>query len=201
MVCKYIGTFILVMMVSEVNAQLRIPSFEVALKGGYLRIDDDRQNQSQQDEYVYEGAFVQGELMVHIGQHLAVGYFYQRSIFANYHSRENLSVNLDQDAEHLIHGINLRLSTGRAAKFRPYLSAKYFQNQFVVNFESYNIATEGTGASAGFGLMMRMGHNLYINILEVEASTILQDNEVIFVQNNVFPVVRTGVTYNFSKRK
>jgi hypothetical protein len=204
MVSKYFITSMLIMtLASGANAQFRLPSFEIAAKGGYLYASDNIENSdgnSLQNDY--ESVYAQGEISVHFGQHIALGYYYQKSVFGNYHgSNGSGSSNIDQDGEHLIHGLNLRFSTGRAAKFRPYIQAKYFSHQFVVHYNGFNLATEGSGAAAGVGLMLRFGHNLYLNIVEAEVNMFIGTNEVLFAKQDLFPIVRTGLTYNFSKKK
>jgi hypothetical protein len=189
----------------DLSAQLRAPSFEVAVKGGYVNIGDDFDdpNSGNHHQRTYEAIFVQGEVNVHIGQHIAVGYFHQRSVFGTYHEESggDGGETLNKDGQHLMHGLNLRLSTGRTSKFRPYIQFKYVAHQIVIDYEGFTIAREGTGAAAGVGLMLRLGHKLYINLFEVEANTFLSDSEVLMDDANVFPTVKTGVTYNFSKRK
>jgi hypothetical protein len=197
---------LLVVLISlNVSAQLKMPSFEVALKGGYINIGDDYNdpNSGNHISRTYEGIFVNGEINVHIGQHIAVGYFHQRSVFGNYHedSGGNGGKRLDKDGQHLMHGLNLRFSTGRTSKFRPYIQFKYVAHQIAIDYEGFTIAREGTGAAAGVGLMLRLGHKLYINLFEVEANTFLSDSDVLLIDTNVFPTVKTGITYNFSKRK
>jgi hypothetical protein len=174
-----------------VNAQLRVPSFDVALKTGYYMINDGNDN-----SYKYESIPLHAEVNGHVNQHIAIGYFYQRSVYANYHGS-----GVDISGDHLMHGVNIRLSSGRAPKFRPYLNVKYFSYQTVVNFKNYNVASKGNGASAGFGLMVRLSHRLYLNVAEAEIGGLLTTSEVLFNEKKAFLQARTGVTYNFSRRK
>jgi hypothetical protein len=203
--CRFCLLIVLVSLASSVFAQLRVPSFEVALKGGYVNISDDSNDpvSGSNEHKTYESVYIQGEINFHIGQHIALGYFHQRSVFGDYHytSGGSSGIPLEFTGKHLIHGLNLRLSTGRTSKLRPYIQFKYFLDQFVIDYEGFNVARDGSGAAAGLGLMMRIGHKIYINLVEVEACTFLNDSDVLFVDGNVFPTARTGITYNFSKRK
>lgn len=202
--CRYL-TLIFSVLVLSASAQLRVPSFEVAVKAGYVNIGDDRNDPSGGNSIfrTYESIYAQGELSVHIGQHIAIGYFHQRSILGDYHdSGGNSGQDVNLEGEHLIHGLNLRLSTGRTSKFRAYVQFKYFESQFLIDYGDFRVAREGPGAGAGVGLMLRLGHKLYLNLIEAEATTLLSESDVLFSDDKIlFPTVRTGITYNFSKRK
>jgi hypothetical protein len=200
-----IGVFFVLMLGSaELAGQFKMPSFEVALKGGYVNIGDDTENLIEGYTMYnnYEAAYVQGEINFHVGQHIAAGYFHQRSVKGWYgNSHDSGGDPFEFDAAHLLHGINVRFSTGRSAKFRGYIQVKYFASEFIVDHVDYEVARKGSGVGGGLGVMMRVGHNLYINLLEVEAATLLSDSDVLFAKSDVFPTARIGVTYNFSKRK
>lgn len=202
--CKFLTLLFSVLALSA-SAQLRIPSFEVAVKAGYVNMGDDRNDRGGGNSIfsTYESIFAQGELSVHIGQHIAVGYFHQRSIFGSYHeSGGNSQQQFNLEGEHLMHGLNLRLSTGRTSKFRAYIQFKYFEGQFRIDYGDFRVAREGPGAGAGFGLMLRLGHKLYLNLIEAEAALLLSKSDVLFSDDKLlFPTARTGITYNFSKRK
>jgi hypothetical protein len=196
----------LVLAAQHVTGQFKLPSFEVAVKGGYTFADEQVEDQfgSSSDE-TYEAAYVHGEASVHLGQHIAIGYFYQQSVMGMYHNGHNGGgsgvTRFEYDAGHLFHGLNLRFSTGRTSKLRPYIQVKYFSAQWVVDYGDFDIARKGAAVGGGVGLMMRVGHSLYINLIEVEACLPLTDSDVLLTKNNVFPTARFGVTYNFSKRK
>lgn len=186
---------------SGAQAQFKLPSFDIGLKAGYLFIEDYRGQNNGQSEPRYESLSLQGELNVHLSQHIAVGYFYQRNaLFSNYWDKEGSS-ETDLEARHLITGLSLRVSTGRAPKFRPYMTLKYFKLQGVVDHSTFKLATNATGASAGIGLMLRLGHNLYVTVIEGQMCNIMKSGEVLFKENTLFPQIHTGINYNFSKRK
>ncbi len=186
--------------VTGAHAQFRIPSFDIAIKPGYMSIYDELNSENGSD-YRYETLTLQGELNIHITQHIAVGTFYQRNmIISNYHAKEQSS-DMDQDANHVIYGASARFSTGRATKFRPYCAIRYFHYETVVNYESFNIAGKGNAGSFAVGLMLRMGHNFYLTLVEGELCQMFSASEVLFEKQSLFPQVHAGISYNFSKRK
>ncbi len=185
-------------------AQFRLPSMDFSLKAGYLNILDEYNIGTQNYSYLYESLFVQGEVNFHVGQHLAVGYFHNRTaIVSNYHSEENSggNNNADLDAKHLMHGLNVRFSTGRSSKLRPYFQAKYILFEAVVDLGSYRIATDATAASVGAGLMLRLGNRLYLNLVEAEFGKLLKSNDVLFRDKGSFLLLKTGISYNIGKKK
>jgi len=196
---RIITTIFFLSLMLNSYAQLRIPTFDVSLKTGYTFIDDHRNNND--GDIMYESLLVQGELNVHVNQYVALGYYYQRSAgISNYHSKNNSST--DRSASHLLHGFNVRLSTGRSGKWRPYINLKYFTLQDVVNYPGFNLAYQSKGVAAGFGLMIRLNHRLYLNVIEADVNKLKTPGEILFVeQNKLFPQFKAGVTYNFLKRK
>lgn len=192
-------TLLVVIAVSVTSrAQLRVPPFDVALKAGYTFIED---NPPGGYVYKYETLFFQGELNIHVNQNIAIGYFYQRNgIVSNYHGDNDSHA--DRPADHLMHGVNLRLSTGRSSRWRPYINLKYILLETVVHFNGFDIAYEGSTFTGGIGVMVRLSHNLYFNVIEGEIGKLITPGEVLFKDNKIlFPQLRTGITYNFSKRK
>lgn len=182
--------------------QLRLPAFEVALKGGYMFIDDMAAERIVKRDALYETLTGQGEISLLFGQHIALGYYYQRGIIvSDYHGSDGSSGSLDQDASHLLKGINLRFSTGRSGKFRPYIQAKYSWYEVVVHYDGFNIAGSGNTIAMGAGVMLRVGHKFYLNLLEADIHKITSVSELMFNKNDMFPQVKTGVTYAFSRRK
>lgn len=185
---------------TSVQAQFRLPPFDIAIKPGYMAMFDELNSKNGSD-IMYETLTLQGELNVHITQHIAVGTFYQRNmIISNYHAKDQ-SADMDQDANHVFYGASARFSTGRATKFRPYCMIRYFHYETVVNYESFNIAGKGNAASFAVGLMLRLGHNFYLTLVEGEICQMLSASEVLFEKKSLFPQFHTGLSYNFSKRK
>jgi hypothetical protein len=199
MIARIIMALFFSMLLPDSYAQLRIPTFDVSVKTGYTFIDDHRSNND--GDVMYESLLLQGELNVHVNQFLALGYYYQRSAgISNYHSKNNSST--DEQARHLLHGFNARLSTGRSGKWRPYVNLKYFTLQNVINYSTFNIAYQSKGMAVGFGLMLRLSHRLYLNVIEADINKLKTPGEIVFTERNkLFPQFKAGVTYNFLKRK
>ena len=150
-------------------------------------------------QYQYENLWAQGELNVQLGQRVALGVFYNKSFFGSYVSHDG---NQDgQDAEHLMYGVLLRLSSGRSVRVRPYLQLKYFKYQMVVHNLGYDVATSASGATTGIGLMIRLSNKLYLNIPDLEFGSLFNTGDVLFRENTFMLKAGAGITYNFSRRK
>jgi hypothetical protein len=186
------------------NAQFRLPSFDIGVRGGYLHLNDNfEESDGQNRNAVFESLLGHGEANIHFGQHLALGYFYQRSIIiSNYHEEGGGGGSrFDQDAEHLMHGLNFRISAGRAPKLRPYGQLKYAKYEVVVDYGGFRLASKGNALGFGGGVMLRLGHNFYFNLIEAELYKLLSVSEVMLNNKDMFFELKTGITYNFSKRK
>lgn len=193
-ICAGICTLL---MITRTEAQFRLPSFDVSLKGGDLLIRVDAENPNGTD-YAYEGFFTQAEINVHLGQRIAIGYFYNRNILTARYEGAAQQVN----GKHLMHGANVRISGGKGAKFRPYLNVKLFRLEAVVEYNGYNLAAQIPGAAAGAGLMIKLNRKIYLNLPEVEIGSVFNGNdEVIFNGNTTILKISAGLTYNFSKRR
>jgi hypothetical protein len=184
-------------------SQFRLPSFEIAIKPGYMMIHEDKNVDGHSYNHIYENLSIQGEVSLHIGQRLAVGWFYNRNFFSNYRTEtyDGGPIAADREGKHLMYGANVRLSGGRSARLRPYLQLKYFWLETVITYPGYRVASDLNGCTAGVGLMLRASNKLYINLIEAELNMFLNNNQMLFKQTDVFPVLRAGLTYNFSKRK
>jgi hypothetical protein len=187
------------LLASAAAAQFRLPSFDIAIKGGFMMIADDKDIDGNHYSFQYEAIGVQGEINVHIGQRLSVGWFYNRKVLANYHGDNGPSG--DRNGQHLMYGPNLRLSGGRAARLRPYLQVKYFWLETVVEYPGYRVAADLKGCGGGVGLMLRASNKLYINLIEGEINMFLNNDKFLFQRTDLFPTIRAGLTYNISKRK
>ena len=200
---KWLITTVMLMIGFVSAAQLRLPAFDISLKTGYMFMPDDyyveQADGNRFVSYQYESIWAQGEVNVHIGQRIAVGFFYNKSLLGGY-------VNHDgdqpaQEAEHLLYGVLLRLSSGRAVKVRPYLQVKYFKNEVVVHQLGYDVANQCTGAAAGLGLMIRLSNKLYLNIPDVELGSLFNSGDILFRDKSMILKAGLGLTYNFSRRK
>lgn len=182
--------------------QLRLPAFDVSLKGNYLSLNDEYQYATGSRGFMYESLGLQGEIHLQLSQRLAVGWVYGKSMFiSNYHDTWGSNGDYDRSAEHLFYGANLRLSGGRSSKLRPYVQAKYFWLEVTVTHPDYRAAADMKGFAGGVGLMLRLNNKLYINLIEGEACVLKPHGSRMFRANDIFPQFRTGLTYNFSKRK
>lgn len=140
---------------------------------------------------------------VQITQHVAVGWFYSTSMRGNgYNAPHDFKFNFgsgDSKAMTLFTGIDLRLSAGRAAKLRPYVSLNYGKAQVVEDKGSYRLSSDQTAIGGSFGLMRRMSNRLYWNIIELGAKSLSQ--KLFWSPSGIFLETKMGFTYNIGKRK
>lgn len=185
----------------QVQAQFRLPSFDASLKVSYLTLWDQQELDGRTYDYTLESLGWHGEVNLQFGQRVAVGWFYGHSLVSNYHNKDAGSIDLK--GEHLTYGANVRLSGGRSSRFRPYVQMKYFWLEAVIEQSGYRTAADMKGITGGIGLMLRVNHKLYVNLIDAEISSPFKHDGLIFKieDNRVFPQLRAGLTYNFSKRK
>lgn len=189
----------------QVQAQFPLPSFDVSLKAGYMELYDNLNIDGYNYSHVYQSGAWQGEVNLQLGQRVAFGWFYSRPLVSSYHEAKGSNaemVNLKGD--HLMYGANIRLSGGRASKLRPYVQMKYFWLEVAIEQSGYRTAVDLKGIAGGIGLMLRVNHKMYINLIEGEIGSPFKHDGIMFngaQWDRAFPQLRTGLTYNFSKRK
>ena len=169
-------------------AQFRLPQVDVDIKGMLSFFDAQTNN--------VDNTFslsVQGGAHIQINQYIAVGGYYGRSFMGKVKYNEGGSSSTDYDTKLLIYGGDLRLSTGRSAKWRPYLVLSYGKLEFVEK-QSINLAMSATTMGANAGIMLRLGNNLYWNVVEV-GGKILSD-KIYWLDSDFMPEAKTGFTYN-----
>ncbi len=199
---RYALTGIFMLCTALTFGQFRLPSFDISIKPVYLGVTDAYRTNGRDQNFMYESMGLQGEIHLQISQQLAIGWVYNRSAYANYHEKDSGGGSVvDKDGQHLYYGLDLRLSGGRASKYRPYIQGKYYWMEIVVNQTGYRTAAAWNGVAGGLGLMRRVNNKLYINLIEVEVNMIMPSDAVMFQRDDVFPQFRAGLTYNFSKRK
>lgn len=200
---KISALFLFALFSLSVDAQLRLPAFDISFKTGYVFIPDEYQVYQSTGNlhynYQYQSVWAQGELNLHVGQRIAVGGFYNKSVIGNYINHEGDQPG--QDAEHLMYGVSLRLSSGRSVRVRPYLQMKVFKFQAVVHGSGFDIATKCNGAMANIGLMIRLSNKLYLNIPDLQVGSVFERGDLLFRDMPVMVQAGVGITYNFTKRK
>lgn len=181
-------------------AQLRIPTFDVEIKINQNLIpgsgDGDGQIEFVETTNVYAGAHVQ------INQYVALGGFYSRSFrgTGKIHYDNNNSVN--KEVLFLQKGLDIRLSTSRAKKWRKYLVVSYTQIEMVRVDEALRLAAKTNAFGGNLGIMRRLSNNLYLNVIELGLKVMSDDIFWFGTTKDIFIVdAKMGLTYNIGKRK
>jgi hypothetical protein len=178
------------------HAQFQLPIFDMELKvhQTLFPIAGERTGETELIETtnMYGGAHVQ------INQYVAVGGFYSRS-FRGMATIRRLE---SEEALFAQKGLDVRLSTGRAKKWRPYLVVSYSHIEIVQVSESYRLAYQSNAIGATLGIMRRLGNNLYFNVIEFRGQYLHDD--IWFAgedKMNFFLDAKMGLTYIIGKRK
>lgn len=138
-----------------------------------------------------------------IKQYLALGWVYCGSLRGSAFNGTDFKFNFgkgDSKALTSYNGIDLRLSTGRANRWRPYLSLNYGRAEIVEDKGSIRLATKTNAFGGGLGVMRRMGSRLYWNVLE--ASFKKFSDKLFWANEGSFMIeLKMGLTYNIGKKK
>ena len=181
-------------------AQLKLPTFDVELKISQNSIigsgDVNGTLLFAETTNFYAGAHVQ------LNQHIALGGFYSRR-FRGMAKLGYGSSNMDQKAEvlQLQKGLDVRFSTGRAKKWRKYLSINYSQVELVQVNEAYRLAGKSNAFGASLGIMRKLGNRLYLNVIDL--GVIVMADEIFWFNTSDKIIIdgKIGLTYNIGKRK
>lgn len=172
------------------QAQFRLPQFDVEAKGAFSvwKLNGDNKQHNSID--IIQFISWQGGAHIQLNQRIAIGGFYSRSFSGKvaYKSGEK------SDAQVLITGIDLRLSGGRSARVRPYLSVNYSKVEFLQSLSGINLANRTNAVGATLGLMRKLGNNLYWNIVEVSFKKL--NHPVFWLDVDFVLEAKTGFTYN-----
>ena len=170
-------------------AQLKLPTFDIELKINQNLIAE---NTFVETTNFYGGAHVQ------INQHVALGGFYSRSFRG-----VTVNGNSDQKAEalQLQKGLDVRLSNGRAKKWRKYLSVNYSQVEIVQVNKGFRLAGKSNAFGASLGIMRKLSHNLYLNVIELGVNAMTDEIFWFNTSDKIIIHAKMGLTYNIGRRK
>jgi hypothetical protein len=181
-------------------AQLKIPMFDVDLKLNQSLVPG---NGSKDGEIEFvETTNFYGGVHVQVNQYLAVGGFYSRSFRGEGAFRNNES-NIKYDILQLQKGLDIRVSTSRAKKWRKYLVVNYCQIEMVQVSESFRSSSKTNAFGFNLGIMRKLSNNLYLNVIEL-GGKLMSDTMFWFgTQDNGLIIfdAKIGLTYNIGKRK
>lgn len=190
-------------------AQISIPPMDFQLKGGVGGLMDVRD--SYENSYSYSTFILSGEINWNITQHISLGAFssigpYTQSNF-KMETNDN-SGSASYATTHFLYGAKLRLSTGRAPRFRPFTEISYGKLEIQLEKDIYRIASSTTFIGWSIGLMIRAGSRMYIIL--PQANVRFRSNGFFFEEPNdytfnakyaEFLELCAGVSYNIGKKK
>lgn len=137
-----------------------------------------------------------------ISQHIAIGWIYSNSYRGSGYNVNYLKFNFGKgDSKALVSmsGPDIRISTGRAKKWRQYLSVNYCNVEVVEDKGSFRYSQKTNAIGGSIGVARRLGNHLYWNVFEVGVKKF---SEKIFWSNMGFTFeVKMGFTYNIGKKK
>ena len=168
-------------------AQFSIPSMDVKLYGGASLV--------QMPNVDFEGIIMGGEINVHINENIAVGGFYSRDFEMSF-----LGEFSEYDGDQLMYGVQVRLSTDRSHKIRPYLNLNYYKSEFVIDYIDFRTAGETTGYGAGLGILVRLTNKLYLNAIDL---SIKKPSKDLFLLPDATYIIQAhaGVSYNLGRKR
>lgn len=189
---------LLIFLVEENYAQLKIPTFDVELKIQQNLIPGDGRYDGNlafvETTNIYGGAHVQ------INQNVALGGFYSKSFRGVAGIRYNDN-NINQEGILLQKGLDVRLSTGRAKNWRKYLVVNYSQVEIVQANEAFRLAGKSNAFGASLGIMRKLSNNLYLNVIELGVKVMSDEIFWFNTSNKIILDGKMGLTYNIGKRK
>ena len=186
------------------NAQIRIPPFDIELKLHQSFFPGPGEEDGLE---VFEATNLQGGLHWQISQHLALGGFYSRSIAATAKYKGAWgSTQTKNEYQQLVKGIDVRLSTGRAKKWRSFIALNYSQIEIIEDNENYRLAAQTGSFGASLGIMLKLSNKLYLNLIELNGQAVI-DPPFWFNTDTDSNEIRTlvgakmGLLYNIDFRK
>ncbi|MBI1767802.1 MAG: hypothetical protein HYR67_05480 [Bacteroidetes bacterium] len=182
-------------------AQFSLPRIDVEVKAHQTLIPGDDYNSPTSLKAIATTNLLLAT-HVQINQYLAVGWYYSNSFRGSGYNTDfkgKFWKDGDSKAMTSLSGPDIRISTGRAAKWRPYLSINYASAQVVEDKGSFRFSTKLAAVGGSIGIMRRYGNHLYWNVLEIG---IKQFSQKLFWGNDSFLIdAKMGFTYNIGKKK
>jgi hypothetical protein len=184
-------------------SQFHMPRFDVELKGSYVRmIDDDQGGIPAGGVDRINSINLQGAAHWQPNQHIAFGWFYCRSLSGEIRTIQFQGGDKKTgDAQLLMTGPEIRISAGRFANWRPYLTLNYCKMELINDQGGYRQASKTTAYGGSIGIMRRLSDRLYLNLIEVSVR-VMQDIPYWFTHGDNTPFeAKSGLTFNFGKYK
>lgn len=187
-----IGLALVLMLPLKTIAQFRIPSFDVEAKGGIAGL--------LTDNWDYWMTNYQAGIHFHVNQYVAIGATYYRGTGTiGRDLRDNAFSDEEFNTEELITGLDVRFSTGRSGKLRPYLSLNYSKVEIASDFGGYRQSGKTNAIGASAGLLLKLGNRMYLNLIDATGRNLSE--ELFWLDGKTHLEFKAGLLYNFGKRK
>jgi hypothetical protein len=185
----------------QLDAQFRLPKFEVQTKVGWAGANfRDSNNRS----YGYGTLIGGGDLSIPMNQHFSIGVFLSQSM-PGAHLAVGGNVGTpnswaNYDVKHRAFGTMLRISANRLKRFRPYVDARVGKFEMYIDHDAYRLANSTFFLGGTLGLMTRLGSRMYVVFPEI---VMMSRTQSFFFDTRKVPIVelRGGLCFNFDKRK
>ena len=178
------------------QAQIKLNSFDVELKIDQIFFPGQSNFHRDGDIRSMGMTSIYGGVNFQFNQYIALGFSCARSFWgsASIANMEAEEILLSQK------GLNLRLSTGRAKKWRPYLVLSFAQYKIVQVRETFRLADKLFFPGANLGIMCRLSNKLYLNVMELGLVSTM--DEIWFAHNMKEALdLKMGFTYYLGSRK
>lgn len=187
-------------------AQISVPPMEVQLKGGLGTLPEIQD--SYENQYSYVAPTLYCEINWNITQHISLGAFASAGVYSTSNFKvKYFSGDASYGASHLLYGLKLRLSTGRAPKFRPFTELSYGKLEMDMEKDVYRISSSTSYIGWSLGLMIRAGSRWYIILPQINLRFrsngffFEPPSDHMFGSYAPFAEVCGGLSYNIGKKK
>jgi hypothetical protein len=187
-------------------AQISVPSMDFQLKAGVAALLESQD--SYENQYTYIAPSLYAEINWNITQHISIGAFGSAGVYSTSNYKVKYSTgDASYGGTHSLYGLKLRLSTGRAPRFRPFGEINYGKMEMVMEKDIYRVASSTTFFGWSMGLMIRAGSRFYIILPQVNLrfrsnGFFFEDpSDYMFGSYEPFAEVCGGLSYNIGKKK
>jgi len=195
------------MLCTAAFSQISIPPIDFQLKGGVSILEDVQD--SYGNLYSYSTPILSGEINWNITQNISLGAFSSIGPYAqsNFDMSSNLGGETSYAATHFLYGAKLRLSTGRAPRFRPFTEISYGKLEIQMEKEIYRLSSSTTFFGLSIGLMIRAGSRMYIILpqanIRFRSSGFFFETPGDYAIGSFVPFAElcAGLSYNIGKKK
>ncbi len=185
----------------QVNGQFRLPPFDVEVKGSVSVFPGfSNQNSVAGDIERVQLFNIHAAAHWQLNQNIGIGWFYSRSLDGGVYTHLNDGgKGKTSNALLLMNGPDIRISTGRGKKWRPYLSFNYCKMELINDKVGYRLASKANAFGVSIGVMRKLSNKVYLNLIEI-GGRVLWDKPYWFATDKMLEV-KMGLTINFGKRK